>query len=110
MTFTTNRENFHCCGIPVVQFGQVQCNASGIYFEQIFVDRADVQSIFKNVRRNKKVYAKRKSEKYPRHVQHFVVDLKMDLLVKIVINFKVKIIFLKKIDLICVTGSEFASY
>ena len=44
-----------------------------------------------------------------RHVQHFVIDLKMELLVKIVIDFKVKIIFLKKIDLIYVTGSEFAS-
>ena len=44
-----------------------------------------------------------------RHVQHFVIDLKMELLVKIVIDFNVKIIFLKKIDLICVTGSEFAS-
>ena len=44
-----------------------------------------------------------------RHVQHFVIELKMELLVKIVIDFKVKIIFLKKIDLICVTGSEFAS-
>ena len=64
MTFTANKENFHCFGIPVVQFGQAQCNASCIYLEQIFVGRVDVQSIIKNVRRNKKVYTKCKSEKY----------------------------------------------
>ena len=36
-----------------------------IYLEQTFVCRVNVQLIFKNVRRNKKVYAKCKFEKIP---------------------------------------------
>ena len=39
-----------------------QCNASSIYLKQAFACRIDVQLIFKNVRRNKKVYTKCKSE------------------------------------------------
>ena len=40
-----------------------QCNASRIYLELTFMCRVDVQLIFKNVTRNKKVYNKCKSEK-----------------------------------------------
>ena len=40
-------------------------NASRKYLEQTFVFRVDAQLIFKNVRRNKNVYAKCKSEKIP---------------------------------------------
>ena len=35
-----------------------QCNVSSIYLEQTFVYGADVQLIFKNVMRNKKIYTK----------------------------------------------------
>ena len=42
-----------------------QCKTSSIYLERTFVCRVDVQLIFKNVRRNKKVYTKCKSEKIP---------------------------------------------
>ena len=42
-----------------------QYNASSKYIEQTFVCRVDVQLIFKNVRRNKKLYTKCKSEKIP---------------------------------------------
>ena len=42
---------------------RVNCNASSIYLEQKFVCRVNVQLIFKNVRRNKKVHTKCKSEK-----------------------------------------------
>ena len=40
-----------------------QYNACCIYLEQTFVYRADVQLIFKNSRRSKKVHIKFKSEK-----------------------------------------------
>ena len=43
-------------------------------------------NIFKNVRRNKKVYTILK--KYLRQIQHPVIDLKMELLVKIANDFK----------------------
>ena len=56
-----------------------QRNASSIYLHVFIID---VQLIFKNPRRNKKVYTKCKSEKIPE------ADLKMELLVKIVNNFK----------------------
>ena len=42
-----------------------QCNASSKYLEQTFVCRVNVQLIFKNVRRNKKLYTECKSEKIP---------------------------------------------
>ena len=35
-----------------------QCRASSTYLEQTFVSGVDVQSIFKNDRRNKMVYTK----------------------------------------------------
>ena len=55
------------CGIPVVKSGQVrsdiQRNASSIHIEHTFLCKVDVQLIFKSVKRNEKVYTKRKSEK-----------------------------------------------
>ena len=42
---------------------RTQCNVSSIYLEQTFVCGADVQLIFKNVMRNKKIYTKCKSGK-----------------------------------------------
>ena len=57
--------------------------------------RDDVQLIFKNVRSNKKVYTKFKSEKYPRQIQHPVIDRKMELLAKIVNDFNLQTIFAK---------------
>ena len=48
-------------------------------------------------------------KKYPRQIRHPVIDLKMELLVKIVTDFKL-CTFRKKIHIRCVTGSEFASY
>ena len=55
------------CGIPVVKSGQVrsdiQRNASCIHIEHTFLCKVGVQFIFKNVKRNEKVYIKRKSEK-----------------------------------------------
>ena len=46
-----------------LNMSHTQCNASSIYLEQTFVCRVDVRLIFKNVRRNKKAYTKRKSDK-----------------------------------------------
>ena len=48
-------------------------------------------------------------EKYPRQIQQPITDLKMELLVKIVNDFKLQTIFAKKHHFRCVTGSEFAS-
>ena len=38
-----------------------QCNPSNVYVEQTFVCRVVVQLIFKNVKKNKKIYTKCKS-------------------------------------------------
>ena len=38
--------------------------------------------------RNEKVYTKCKSEKIPKEIQHSVIDIKMDLLVKVIDEFK----------------------
>ena len=65
-----------------------QCNVSSIYLEQIFACRVDVQLIFKKVRRNKKIYTKCKSEKISGAESASVINLKMELLVKIVNDFK----------------------
>ena len=51
--------------LPNLDRSHTQCNASCSYLEQTFVCRVDVQLIFKNVRGNKKVYTKCKSEKKP---------------------------------------------
>ena len=59
------------------------------------VCRDDVQLIFKNVRSNKKVYTKFKSEKSPRQIQQPVIDRKMELLAKIVNDFNLQTIFAK---------------
>ena len=42
-----------------------QCNAISRYLEQTIVYRVDIQLIFKNISRNKKVCTKCKSEKIP---------------------------------------------
>ena len=73
-----------------------QCNASIIYPEQTFVCIVDIQLIFKNARRNKKVYTKCKSEKYSGQIQHPIIGFKMELLVKIVNDFKLLAIFAKR--------------
>ena len=48
-------------------------------------------------------------EKYPRQIQHPVTDLKMELLARIVNDFKLYTIFAKKHHFRCATGSEVAS-
>ena len=65
-----------------------QRNAANIKVEETFVFRVDVQLLFENVGRNKKIYTKCKSEKLPEVVQHPVIVLKMQLLVKFVNDFK----------------------
>ena len=52
-----------------------------------FVCRVVVPLIFKNVRRIKKVYNKRKFEKNRRQIQQPLTDLKMEFLAQIVNNF-----------------------
>ena len=72
-----------------LNMSHTQCNASSIYLEQTFVCKVDVRLIFKNVRRNKKAYIPNVNlTKYARKIQHPVIDLKMELLVKIVNYFK----------------------
>ena len=48
-------------------------------------------------------------KKYPRQIQHPVTDLKMELLARIVNDFKLYTIFAKKHHFRCATGSEVAS-
>ena len=48
-----------------VDRSHTQWNASSIDLEQTFVSRVHVQLIFENVRRNRKLYTKCKSEKIP---------------------------------------------
>ena len=74
--------------LPNLDMSLTEYNASLSYLEQTLVRRVDVQLICKNVRRNKKVYIKCKFVKYPRQIQHSVKDLKMELLVKTVSEFK----------------------
>ena len=50
--------------------------------------RVDVPLIFKNVRRRKKSIVNVNLKKYLSHIQHPVTDLKMELLAKIVNDFK----------------------
>ena len=68
-----------------------QCSASSIKLEQTFVCRVDVHvifTVFKNVRRNKKVYTKCKSEKTPEEGSGLRNSLKMELHVKTVNGLK----------------------
>ena len=58
-----------------------------VYIMKSWRDRVHVQLIFKNVTRDKKVYTKYKSEKYPKQIQHPVIDLKKKILVKITNEF-----------------------
>ena len=62
-----------------------QCNASSIYLEQIFVSKVDPQL---NVRRKKRSILNVNLKNYPRQIQHPAIDLKMELTVKIVSDFK----------------------
>ena len=71
LTKTSKRHDRYCCGIPVVKL--------------TFVCRIVVPLIF-NVR--KKGLMNVNLEKYPRQIQHPVTDLKMELLAKIVNDFK----------------------
>ena len=73
--------------LSIVDRSHTQWNASSIDLEQTFVSRVRAQLIFENVRRNKKLYTKCKSEKYPRQIHHLVIDFKMELVVKIVNDF-----------------------
>ena len=50
--------------------------------------RVDVQLIVKNVRRNKRPTLNVNLKKYPWQIQHLVIDLRMEFLVKIVNDFK----------------------
>ena len=71
-------------------------NASSIYLEQILVCRVDVQLIFKNVRKSKRSILNMNLKKYPKQIQHLVIDLKKELIVKIIIDFKLHAIFAKR--------------
>ena len=86
----SKRHNRHCCDILVAKFGQVPHPCEML--EQTFVCRYDVQLILKNVGRNKRSILNINLKKYPRQIQHPVIDLKMELLVKIVIDFKLQFI------------------
>ena len=57
LTKTSKRNDTHCCVSNWDSYHN-QCRASSTYLEQAFVGGVDVQSIFKNDRRNKKVYTK----------------------------------------------------
>ena len=70
LTKTPKRHDRHCCGIPVVK--------------QTLVCRVDVPLIFKNVRRKKRSIINVNLKKYAKQVKHYVTDLKVELLVKIV--------------------------
>ena len=73
-----------------------QCNASNIYFEQTLVCRVDIQLIFKYVKRNKRPILNVNFKKHPKQIQQLVKDLKMELFVNIIINFKLQTIFAKR--------------
>ena len=60
---------------------------SNIDLEQTFGCRVDVQLIFKYIRRNKTILDVN-MKKHPRQIRHPVMNLKMELLVKIVLDFK----------------------
>ena len=79
-----------------VDRSHTQCNASSIYLEQRFVCSVDVQLIFKNIRRNKRSLLNVNLEKYPKRIQHFVINFKMELFVNFVIDFKLQTIFAKR--------------
>ena len=74
--------------VSLLYRSHIQYNGSSICLEKTFMSRVDVQLIFKNVRTNKKVYTKCKSKKIPQADSALVIELKMELLVKIVMDFK----------------------
>ena len=73
LTKTSKRHDRYRCGIPVVKL--------------TFVCRVVVPLIFKNVRRRKRSIINVNLKKYPGQIQHPVIDLKMELLFKIVNDF-----------------------
>ena len=75
---------------------QIQCNASSIYLEQTFVCRVDTQLTFENVKRNKRSILNVNLRKCPKQIQHPVKDLKMELLLTVIINFKPQTNFAKR--------------
>ena len=62
-----------------------QCNASSIYLEQTFLCKVDLQL---NFRRKKRSILNVNLKNYRRQIQHPAIDLKMELTVKIVNDFK----------------------
>ena len=62
-----------------------QCNASSIYLEQTFLCQVDLQL---NFRRKKRSILNVNLKNYRRQIQHPAIDLKMELTVKIVNDFK----------------------
>ena len=73
-----------------------QCNTSSIYFEQTFACGVDVPLIFKMLREIKRFILNLNEKKYPRQIQHPIKDLKTEVLVKIVVNFKLQTSFVKR--------------
>ena len=64
LTKTSQRDDRHCRGIPVIKFGQVP-HAIQCFLNKNLCAELTFQLILKNVRKNKKVYTKCKSEKIP---------------------------------------------
>ena len=62
-----------------------QYNASSIYLEQTFLCKVDLQL---NFRRKKRSILNVNLKNYRRQIQHPAIDLKMELTVKIVNDFK----------------------
>ena len=73
LTKISKQHDRPCCGIPVVK--------------ETFVCRVDVPSIFKNIRIRKTIINVN-LKKSLRQISHPVTDLKMELAVKIVNDFK----------------------
>ena len=103
---TSKRHGKHFCSIPVVKLWAGQSCRQDPHPMQCFwsISWTDIceQSwcsinFFKNVRRNKKFYTKMWIwEKYPRQIQHPVIYLNMELLVRIINDFKLWAIFAKR--------------
>ena len=72
-----------------------QCNVCSLYLEQTFVCGVDIQLVFKNVRKNKKAYLTVNLKKYPWQIKHPVIDLKMELLIRLLTNLNCNL-FLQK--------------
>ena len=89
LTKTSKQYDRHCCGIPAVKFVQVPHPMQCFYYiswTDICVQSSRLQV---HVRKKKNIYTKCKSEKITKAVQHYIIDLKMELSVKIFKDFKV---------------------